>query len=386
MKRKYIILLLFIGITILSAGQDTGLNFQSDVKNGALQVKNGNRWDAFGNFIQLMGNDLTGDNKGVQFKGVLFPIFCWDSVKRNQSKYYLSHTWLRNSELQAGFKFAKNNSVNAISVGYNYAILNLRDKSLQDFYFSREDSLNDIMKNSIFAFTNSLPQNKRQQAIEAVNSYKKTGKIAGADSIIVKAFIKLLDDSIKAHPVLHAKTYSEALKSNRNIYDSLVELVSRRPLLTFNPSAQYNPLIGEVNGIKGTLELIFAVGKRTSKKPWEFDLKFDFTSGDTTTNKSNLQRQEVFANLGVNKVLLTGPDRKTSVIEFKIGGEVDIVTNSISANEDRYKYFANTTLRIKAGKSLWFPVTLKYDLKNANLLGFLNISLNLDSNSGKSSN
>src|ERR1035437_1062064 len=97
MKRISTLFLLSL-ITILVKGQQTKHDFSNDVKIS----KTANKWDAFGNFIQLIGNDITGDNKGVQFKGVLFPLFSLDTVKRNSSNYYIKHTWMRNSELQFG--------------------------------------------------------------------------------------------------------------------------------------------------------------------------------------------------------------------------------------------------------------------------------------------
>jgi hypothetical protein len=373
------------GRTALTPEQDT-LKPEKDLSNGAKSSKNANRWDAFGNFIQLTGNDITGDSKGIQFKGVLFPLFSQDSAKSNSSKYYLKRTWMRNSELQVGVKFAKGNSVNAINLGYNYAIVNLRDKSLQNFYFKEEKIVSIILANAGDKFIDGLSSQKKLSFIKALNDYTSNGKIGAADSGLMNNFIKILNDSIKGHPELHSLSYSEAVKYNSSIYDSLAELVARRPLLTINPMIQYNPILGKVNGLKGTGELIFGLGKRTSKKPWEVDLKFDYTLGDTIANKANLNRQVFTGNLGFNKVLMIESDRKTSLMEFKIGGEMDIVTSGLYKNEDQYRYFANATLRIRAGKSFWIPVVLKYDIRTSNLLGFLNLSINLDNNSSKNSN
>jgi len=385
-------ILLFITLYSFFAMGQTDSTRLGDLHRGAEKTKTANRWDAFGNFLQLAGNDLAGDNKGIQFKGNLFALLSWDTAKCYKSPYYLKRTWERNMEIQSGIKLGKNNSVTSINLGINWAILNLRDKSSQDILANNHkeiDLLTSLVSQIGFIFTQKMSETKPDSSdlfFSSLTLYTSNGKLGHKDSVLLKSFIRVLDDSVNRHKDLHAlgRGYFAAVKYTHTLYDSLAELVSRRPLLTFNPALQYDPVLGKVNGVRGAAEYIIGLGKIVNRKPWELDMKVDYVVGDTIPNKVNLNRQVLDGIIGVNKVLMTQSDKKTSVIEFKVGGEMDVVTGNLNKGEDQYRYFANVTLRVRAGKALWIPVTLKYDLKTSNLLGFLNLSVNLDSNSGKS--
>ena len=72
-------------------------------------------------------------------------------------------------------------------------------------------------------------------------------------------------------------------------------------------------------------------------------------------------------------------------MEFKLSGSYSNVWKGLYNKETQVVNTINGTLRVMVLDNIWIPITIKYDPKSGNVLGFLNVSLNF-SGLGNSNN
>jgi hypothetical protein len=69
--------------------------------------------------------------------------------------------------------------------------------------------------------------------------------------------------------------------------------------------------------------------------------------------------------------------KERSVLEIKPAFEFKKdFTNEVKGQSE--VFYATSDIRIRVYKDVWIPLILKYDIKNGNLFGFLNLSINFD--------
>ncbi len=105
------------------------------------------------------------------------------------------------------------------------------------------------------------------------------------------------------------------------------------------------------------------------------DIRAAVTYADTVlTNK--ITQVKFKSSAGFNMSLLRDGDK--SLLEFKPYLEYNRILRNPLPDEKKDVFLANADIRIKISEQLWLPLTLKYDIEKENFLGFINISLNLD--------
>ncbi len=104
------------------------------------------------------------------------------------------------------------------------------------------------------------------------------------------------------------------------------------------------------------------------------DLRAKFAYADTTA--LNMPRTAFNAKAGWNfKILKNKADNK-SVFELKFYGEYNKIFRNALPDEEENNILADADIRLRITDELWLPFTIKYDTKNSNFLGFLNVTYN----------
>ena len=81
--------------------------------------------------------------------------------------------------------------------------------------------------------------------------------------------------------------------------------------------------------------------------------------------------------IGLNKVLLKNGNENNSFLEILGNAEFDHVLKGLYSKEIKDVFMADFTLSIRLSPTLFLPLEIKYDPKNANLFGFLKIKWDL---------
>ncbi|HEY8896023.1 MAG TPA: hypothetical protein VIM79_14455, partial [Niastella sp.] len=159
-------------------------------------------------------------------------------------------------------------------------------------------------------------------------------------------------------------------------YKNIAEKYARKPLWTFTPKATYDRIISQGEYDFATYFTV-GLGKRTDRKPWEIEVNSTFKiANDTTIKESNYENKIFTISAGINKVLLQNED-KESKMEFKFFTQYDHQFGKLPPAVDKNSFTLNSTLRINVFKSLWLPLTLKYDPENGNFLGIFSVTANI---------
>lgn len=64
-------------------------------------------------------------------------------------------------------------------------------------------------------------------------------------------------------------------------------------------------------------------------------------------------------------------------MEFKLFTQYDQQFGEVAAGGDKNIFTLNTTFRVNVFKSLWLPLTLRYDPENSNFLGMFAVTANI---------
>jgi hypothetical protein len=168
-------------------------------------------------------------------------------------------------------------------------------------------------------------------------------------------------------------------KKENELFQANLAEVAKQPLVTLSASGNFDKQNRKLNG--GDAQFVWLQG--FSSKAYrtgngarcESDLRMKANTIDTTINSSTFRRTFADGTLGLNIVAI---HHSKSVFEFKPNFEYSHIFRGMLDNEKEDNFYANADLRVRITDGLWIPVTIKYDLKKGNFLGFLNLSLNMN--------
>lgn len=156
--------------------------------------KSMNRQQTILNYLQLVGKNLTGNDKGVEFKANLFTLNSKDSVDKYASKYYLKRFFQRNTQIALGGGMDKNNKFSSFSAGFSYNLLNLRDPSEHNLsdelqnnvkYIKIRDELLKISNTVISEYKNET-KNKIDSALKSTIQTARDEKTFKTDTVLIR--------------------------------------------------------------------------------------------------------------------------------------------------------------------------------------------------------
>jgi hypothetical protein len=119
-----------------------------------------------------------------------------------------------------------------------------------------------------------------------------------------------------------------------------------------------------------------------SKNDLELNIRSQLQLADDTLHvKRDLKRAVFSFEPGINWAFKTKYTRK-SYLELKFSGGYFYNFSQLYAGEERNRLFFNGTIRLRVMNDIWVPVEFKYDPKNGNLFGFINVRANFKALAG----
>jgi hypothetical protein len=124
-------------------------------------------------------------------------------------------------------------------------------------------------------------------------------------------------------------------------------------------------------------ELIKGLNKfNEAKNDLELNIRSSLQlTNDTLKAGRDLKRAVFNFEPGINVAFKTKTTRK-SYLELKFSGGYYHNFSQLYANEDRDRIFVNGTVRVRIMNDIWVPFEVKYDPRNGNLFGFINVRAN----------
>ncbi len=395
--KKYIIVFILAIVCINGYGQFTDAE-EKKISATTNSQKTANSKDILSTFFRASMNNLLGDDRKFTLNSTLFGL---DSIfrKKGQEISYEKERRLRQISFNIGLEADSNSSITKISGGFTFTIINKKDITLKKFQSVDEKALVKStfiladLKKEVFSYIAKKYPTKSNN-VDTIKAITLTWTTASARNdfsslhpLIVEALNnpELAASAIKNDASLgisedDAELAVVSLLNGKNpardLYDAIGEKYSRKPLWTFSPAVAYDreSKQGEYSFAS---EFTVGIGKDLSKKPWEVEIKSAFKiANDTSVKKTNYDSKPFSISLGVNRVLMENEAREPKM-EFKFFTQYDHQFGKVPAGEKAGIFSLNTTFRINIFKSLWLPLTVKYDLENNNFLGFLAVTANL---------
>lgn len=339
-------------------------------------LKTGNLKDVLTSFFQLGFNDLTGKDRAFEFKANLFGLKAKVDSTLFIDTNYVRQNFSRNFQFDFALKLDSQYRFNGLKAGFTWAIINKRDTSLLNLIRSPADVLFAKSMTSLSAILENF-----RNSLRTGNFFKSPN-----DSLLylkVKAVKDdLLDNNKPFDPKAFPKQFIDfadldivAKKFNDfdELYNEELSKMRQRPLLTLSVNSVFMDQSGLFNN--GAMELVYLQGLTKKGKNLELDIRGKLGVFDTTAST----RVEFNSSGGFNWAIINAFNNKNkSLVEFKPYFEYNSILKGRMPGEEKEKFTANAELRIRVLDDLWIPLTLKYDLKDHNFLGFLKVALNMN--------
>lgn len=367
-------IILFFFNALLICAQNGTLN-KKDLKsdnfyNKIEETKSGNWKDVLTDYMQASFKGLTSENKSFQFKANIFSLRAKaDSTLLIDNNYTSKReTFYRNFQVQIGLNLDKDYKFKGFNYGFDWAIINKRDTTIASLakeeyesgkYFAK---LSSALILALQKYRNVNPDN-----------YQKIEKLAKA-SIEKQYYLPIdnLPDDFKK--ILLEEQDGIEAKKFLDTFQNELEKLKRRPLLTVGFHSNFqkdSKFLDEFDA-----NLVYLQGLKSKKgSKLEIDFRNQFKAKDSITT-SVIKRKEFSSQLGLNISIWETKDK--SIVELKPNFEYKRIVSGLMDEEKNDQFLANADLRIRILKNLWVPLILKYDIKNNNLFGFLNVSFNFD--------
>jgi hypothetical protein len=315
---------------------------------------------------------LLGKKKSLEFNSTLYGIdsLFKKNVKSNTSSMYGKQRLLRNIQINLAVKAdSSSNQIAEFAAGLTIALIKKRDITYGDFssIVSKFKNFERLRKELNLKVATENPNISIGSIQNSWTQYDVSHDYNELHPIIRKALEEL-------DPVDKAFIKSD---SAHVAFVNIAALYARKPLLTISPGYTYNR-VNKQSSLALSAAFLVGLGSSVNKKPWELEAKSSFSIGaDTTIAIANYANRPFLVSTGVNKVLREDAN-KASTLEFKGFFQYGYQFGDVPFGTDAGKVTFNTTLRINIYKSFWLPLTLSYDIKSANVLGFLSFTANID--------
>ncbi|UKB79191.1 hypothetical protein [Chryseobacterium sp. MEBOG07] len=368
------IIIFFFNIILVFA--QNGVLSKKDLKSDSFynkieETKSGNWKDVLTDFMQASFKGLTSENKSFQFKANIFSLRAKaDSTLLIDYNYTSKReTFYRNFQVQIGLNLDNDYKFKGFNYGFDWAIINKRDTTIASLAREEYESGKYFEKLSsalIFAL-------QKYRNIAPSDKYEKVEKLA-KESIEKQYYLPIdnLPDDFKK--ILLEEQDGIDAKKFLDTFQNELGRFKRRPLLTigFHSNFQKNTkFLDEFDA-----NLVYLQGLKSKKgSKLEIDFRNQFKAKDSITT-SVIKRKEFSSQLGLN--ISIWETKEKSIVELKPNFEYKRIVSGIMTDEKNDQFLANADLRIRILKNLWVPLILKYDIKNNNLFGFLNVSFNFD--------
>ena len=382
--KKFLYTLLIIGLSVPSYGQvDSTTTVENRIRT-ANDLKSGNLQDVFTNFFQIAAEDLTGKGRSFDFKSTLFALRVKTDPTLTVDTNYVKHNFDRNLQFNISVKLDQKFKFNGFSGGFTWAIINDRDSTILSFADPKYNTLIrnwDTLKEHVAAeraaYGQSVHSNENlnvgsNEASRIFDTVKMAIKavLSSGNIDTIKSYSKNVQDSLDKHVPSIKRYYTAYI----NEYNKALAECRLKPLFTvsLNGGVDSN---GRVSN--GNFEAVYLQGTSKNGKGPEIDVRLRANIVDTFIS-TQVYRSTIGFTGGFNLPLIRNKKTTASILEFKPYFEYYRILHGIVPGEKGDMFLANATLRLRITEQLWIPLTIKYDIQNANVFGVFNVALNLD--------
>lgn len=393
-KIKLLPLFLLIFCIEIAVAQKTKIAPKSIPLFTADSLVSGNTKDVLTSFFQLAFNNLTGEDKQLNFTSNPFAIMLKSNPGLNIDNYYSKYNALRKLNIGFGIKLDTNYRFNGFSSGVKYALINQRDHTTSRMFAT------GLKVNGFLDERTALNAALREYAIEKFNQSSKTDadrkvrnaflksvsdffnqKIAFSklDTDFKKVVLQLIDEQGLENIGALVKNFPDSsLKSNdMKIFDDLKESIKTAALwtiglsdTTYNKQFAFSNLVLNSEFSKGIFK------PRPGANNVELNIKAacNFLK-DTMQTGNNLKRTIFNFETGLNWVIRDKSNER-SLFEFKLSGSYYHNFSNLYKDEKRDLVTANGTIRVRVYEDIWIPLDFKYNPTNGKIFGLFNIKAN----------
>jgi hypothetical protein len=273
---------------------------------------------------------------------------------------------------------------NGFSSGIKYAIINKRDETVSKAF--RNTVINNAAVNQLFGLNNVMiakitTMADAASAMQEYTDFRKGLKNFGALS-------KPLQDTMLAYAASSdtTKALFETLTNNKNfnlkktsdsLYQDMKTNFNRNTLWTVGVTDTTYKNQFVFSNVVFHSEFLKGVNKyNNTKNDLELNIRSQLQLVDDTLKIGRDLKRAIFNfEPGINLVINTKTTKK-SYLELKFSGGYYHNFGTLYTNEDRDQVFVNGTVRVRIMNDIWIPFEVKYDPKNGNLFGFINVRAN----------
>lgn len=370
--KKLVILSIMLLITLNSFSQEEKSNIEKveDSIAKSENAKSGNYKDVLTSFFQLATTNFTGSNKTIEMNTTLFAIKAKANPELTTGNFQ-EERFSRNFQFNFKLNLDDKYKYKGFTGGATYAIINGRDRKLA------------VLTKTVFGEKYEPFQNLIQE-IKRENKFKNQSEADSFDAAYEDIMNLNQYTANDYHRLLLSKFKEKASKFNisednmdvfakslNKLSDNEYKKIDAKPLWTLSVDGTAGEK-GKFN--KASIGTIFLQG---IKEKSEVDFRAKLVYADTITT-APMPRMDFNAKLGVNFKLAKGANN-VSYFEIKGGMEYNAILKNILPTEKKETFLGNAEIRVRIADDLWLPLIIKYDIENANFLGFLNLSYNFGS-------
>lgn len=391
MKNKFVVALILCLGTTSCFSQDV-----IDTSSLATKIdaqKTANSKDILTNLFRASIDNLLGDDRTYTLNSSFLGFY--EIFNKKKPLPYAKERLLKQNSFDLGLKGDDQNNITKISGGFTISISNQKDITADSIApeFAKlkhyATMFNPILR-EIKSYLEGPLKNDATKIQARIDTWNEAGK---------KHDFSLIHDDIKK--ALKDKGFIESFMKNNagtkfnkddvesviaeilngedilhNEYQRVAKVYAQKLLWTAAPSVTYDRVNKQGEYTLGT-NLTFGLWKKSAQKPWEFEIKSQFKiANDSTLTQANYNDKPLSFSIGLNKVLLQNKE-KESAMELKVFTQYNHQFGSAPSFQREDIFTFNATLRVNVYKSFWLPLTLKYDVKNGNLLGLFTLTANL---------
>ncbi|URC11738.1 hypothetical protein [Flavobacterium sp. B183] len=372
MKRILLIISLLLNVNMLCQEQ-----IIEEIDNS----RTGNFKDALYNVIQLTTKNFSKDEKSLELNTTLFKIMYNADISKLSDLTIEKSYFLRNFQINAKVNLDEKYKYTGFSGGFTYAIVNGRDSLTINLAKTKYGKYRELFIRRFQIIQSKLAVGLNDKELDELNKASEdllNGiEYNPADNTYYEKIIKEFEKNKTSLKNIdetgpNNQDISNYIKSLSQLRSSEIDKAKTKLLWTIAADGSTNTE-GKFN--KYSLSTILLKGIAKSNE--EIDVRCTFTYADTSL--VSMPRTSLNGKAGLNFVLLRKHPEKISCFEIKALGEYNKIFKNVLPDEDHETITANVELRIRLAKDFWIPITVKYDVENSNVLGFLNVTYNFGS-------
>jgi hypothetical protein len=337
--------------------------------------KSGNYKDLFNSFYQLATKNITGDHKSIEFNGTLFQIKANANEELMEDVNFKNERFSRNFQINLKLNLNEDFKYDGFAGGFTYAIINKRDKQIavltNSLFGKSHDKLITVVENIQSDLLGELNDSNRVEGMAKIESATESilnGKPDTANEYYDK-IISAFAEKTKESNDFEKKELTDFIAHLQNLKTDEYHKIDAKPLWTISADGTADKE-GKFNS--ASIGSVFLKGNAAA---WnEIDIRAKLSYNDTITINP-MPRTEFKSTVGVNFKIAKSKEN-VSFFEVKAALEYNYILKNPLVDEKKSYFLGNAEIRVRLTDDLWLPIIIKYDIENANFLGFLNLSYN----------